>query len=114
MQNVTSIRQYKNQQTRRVFFDRQELNQVLNVYGRMVANGEWRDYAIGDDRDRAVFAIYRRASEMPLFTIVKCPGWAKKQGAFAIIGASGQILKRGHELPVVLRHFDKKRFSIIG
>lgn len=113
MQNVTSIQQYKQDRHARVFFDRRELDQVLRVYGRMVAAGEWRDYAIGDTKGRVEFAIYRQASEMPLFRVIKCPAWARKQGAYAILGASGQILKRGHDLATVLRHFDKKRFAVI-
>ena len=113
MQNVTSLNQHRQSKHARIFFDRRELDAILNVYGRMVAMGEWKDYAIGDDKDQAVFSIYRRASEMPLYRIIKCPKWARKQGAFAIIGASGQILKRGHDLKVALRYFDRKKFSVI-
>jgi len=114
MSNVTQIRDYRAQKYTRIFFDRKELDAILNVYGRMVANGEWRDYAMGDNKEQAVFAVFRRASEMPIYRIVKCPKWAKKQGAFAIISASGQILKRGHDLKVALRYFDKKRFNVVS
>lgn len=90
-----------------VTFDRRELNQILRLYGRMVAANEWRDYAIDHLSDSAVFSVYRRASETPLFRIVKTPGLARKQGAWMVIAAGGQVLKRGHELARVLAVFDK-------
>lgn len=90
-----------------VTFDRSELDQLLRLYGRMVAANEWRDYAIDHLSDRAVFSVFRRASETPLFQIVKDPKLARKQGAFAVIAASGVILKRGHELVRILGVFDK-------
>lgn len=86
-----------------VSFNRDELRTILNLYGRMVAAGEWRDYAIDFLRDRAVFSIYRRTSEVPLFRIVKDPSLARRQGAYAVMAPSGQILKRGQELARVLR-----------
>ncbi|TWG61031.1 uncharacterized protein DUF2794 [Aminobacter sp. J15] len=73
----------------------------------MVGAGEWRDYAIDHLRDRAVFSIYRRTSEVPLYRIVKTPALARKQGAYSVVAASGLILKRGHELERVLTVFDK-------
>lgn len=91
-----------------VFFDRRELAQILQVYGRMVAAGEWRDYAIGAGRDAAIFAVYRRTSEVPLYRIEKRPKLRNRQGAYAVIAASGLILKRGHELPQVLSVFEKR------
>ena len=91
-----------------VGFARRELEQILHLYGMMVAANEWRDYAIDHLSDRAVFSVYRRASETPLFQIVKTPALARRQGAWAIIGANGAVLKRGHELPRVLTVFDKK------
>ncbi len=90
-----------------VSFDRHELGQILRVYGRMVAAGEWRDYAIDTLKDRAVFSIFRRASEMPLFRIEKNPKLARRQGAYSVTAASGLVMKRGHELEPVLRVFDK-------
>lgn len=90
-----------------VTFQRRELDLILRVYGRMVAEGHWRDYAIDHLRDRAVFSAFRRTSEVPLFRIEKDPSRARKQGAFAIISAAGMVLKRGHELDVVLKYFDK-------
>lgn len=96
-----------------VFFSRRELDAILSVYGRMVAMGEWRDYAIGSSKDMAVFSVFRRTSEMPMFRIEKRPKLARKQGAFSIITATGLILKRGHDLATVLRYFDKKRFRVV-
>lgn len=89
-----------------VAFERRELDLILRLYGRMVAANEWRDYAIDHLADRAVFSVYRRASEVPLFQIVKDPKLARRQGAFAVIAAGGRILKRGHELARVLGIFD--------
>jgi hypothetical protein len=86
-----------------VSFNRPELQALLNLYGRMVAEGEWRDYAIDFGRDRAVFAVYRRASESPLFRIVKDPRLARRQGAYWVETTAGQVLKRGHDLARVLR-----------
>jgi len=90
-----------------VSFDRRELQEILRLYGRMVAANEWRDYAIDQLRDRAVFSVFRRTSETPLFQIVKNPSLARKQGAYSVVAATGSILKRGHELARVLSVFDK-------
>lgn len=87
-------------------FDRRELNAILAVYGRRVAEGEWRDYAIDHRREEAVFSIFRRASEMPLYRIVKQPKLARRQGAYSLVAATGMILKRGHDLRHVLRAID--------
>src|SRR6202012_3921321 len=91
----------------RVTFNRLELNRILNLYGRMVADGEWRDYAIDFLKDRAVFSVFRRSSEVPLYRIEKDPRLARKQGADSVISATGLIVKRGHELENVLRAVDK-------
>ena len=91
----------------RVVFDRKELTTLLGIYGRMVAAGEWRDYAIDFMRDRAVFSVFRRSTEYPLYRIEKNPKLARRQGAYAVITAAGQILKRGHELDRVLRVLEK-------
>lgn len=96
-----------------VTFERRELDRILNVYGRMVADGEWRDYAIDFLRDRAVFSIFRRASEVPIYRIEKDPKLARRQGAYSVISATGLIMRRGHELDRVLRVFDKK-LSLVG
>ena len=89
-----------------VTFERRELDQILRLYGRMVAAGEWRDYAIDHLKDRAIFSVFRRASEIPLFQIVKDPKLTRKQGAYSVVAATGAILKRGHELTRVLTVFD--------
>ena len=91
-----------------IVFDRPELNRILNLYGRMVAAGEWRDYALDFLEEVAVFSIFRRASEMPLFRIEKRPSLRAKQGHYSVIAHGGVILKRGHELAQVLKVFDKK------
>jgi hypothetical protein len=83
-------------------FTRQELTAILAVYGRKVAAGEWRDYAIDLGRDKAVFSVFRRASEVPLFRIEKSPKLARKQGAYSVMAPAGLILKRGHDLVRVL------------
>ncbi len=91
-----------------VTFNRRELDQILGVYGMMVAAGEWRDYAIDHMRDHAIFSVYRRTSEVPLFRIVKAPKLRTRQGAYSVVAATGKILKRGHELARVLGVFDNK------
>ena len=80
-----------------ISFDRRELNQILRVYGRKVADGEWRDYAIDHLKEQAVFSIFRRTSEVPLYQIVKQPKLARRQGAYSLVAATGLILKRGHD-----------------
>ncbi len=80
----------------------------------MVAAGEWRDYAIDFRVEVAVFSIYRRTSEMPLFRVEKRPKLREKQGLYAVIDASGHILKRGHDLAQVLRVFDKKLIKALA
>lgn len=88
-------------------FERRELDTLLRLYGQMVAANEWRDYAIDHLTDRAIFSVYRKASETPLFQIVKNPALARKQGAFSVVAANGSVLKRGHELARVLTVFNK-------
>ncbi|MDO5619990.1 MAG: DUF2794 domain-containing protein [Paracoccus sp. (in: a-proteobacteria)] len=97
----------------RVAFDRAELGVILSVYGRMVAAGEWRDYAMSFLRDVAVFSIFRRAAETPIYRIEKRPRLRNAQGAYAVIGMDGRILKRGHDLRAVVRVFDKKLIRAI-
>ncbi|MBY0447905.1 MAG: DUF2794 domain-containing protein [Hyphomonadaceae bacterium] len=96
-----------------VFWDRSELDKILSVYGRMVAAGEWRDYAMDALPDRALFSVFARASEAPLYQVEKRPALAQRQGAYAIVAAGGLILRRGTELAPVLRVFDKKRFRAV-
>jgi len=90
-----------------VTFNRRELNRILGLYGRQVAAGEWRDYAIDFLKDRAVFSIFRRSSEVPLYRIEKNPKLARRQGVYSVITATGLILRRGHELDRVLRVIDR-------
>jgi hypothetical protein len=90
-----------------IAFDRQELAQILSVYGRKVRSGEWRDYAIDTLREKAVFSVFRRASECPLYRIEKTPRLSRRQGAYSVIAATGLILKRGHDLARVLRALDR-------
>ncbi|WP_395944889.1 DUF2794 domain-containing protein [Brevundimonas sp.] len=96
-----------------VFFDRRELDPILRVYGRMVAQGEWRDYAIVGHKDFAEFAVFRRSGDAPLYRIEKRPALQSRQGQWAVIGEGGQILRRGRELALVLRVFDARRFQVI-
>lgn len=96
-----------------VTFERRELDRILNLYGRMVADGEWRDYAIDFMKDRAVFSVFRRSSEVPIYRIEKNPKLARRQGAYSVISSTGLIMRRGHELDRVLRVFDKK-LSLVG
>ncbi len=91
-----------------VAFNRTELNAILPLYGRMVAAGEWRDYGISCLRDVAVFSIFRRTAENPLYRIEKRPKLRSRQGIYAVLGMDGQVLKRGHDLRVVLRVLERK------
>ena len=97
-----------------VTFTRRELNRIFDLYGRKVAAGEWRDYAIDFLKDRAVFSVFRRSSETPLYRIEKDPKLARKQGAFSVISATGLIVRRGHELDRVLRSIDKSVLALVG
>lgn len=93
-------------------FDRHELRVILEVYGRMVAAGEWRDYAIDFLKDTAVFSVFRRTSEMPLYRIVKDPKLRHRQGAYSVVTPTGLILRRGHDLARVLAAIDKRLTSV--
>jgi hypothetical protein len=98
----------------RVTFDRCELDRLLKMYGRKVAAGEWRDYAIDFLRDRAVFSVFRRSSEVPIYRIEKNPKLARRQGAYSVISATGLIVRRGHELDRVLRSIDRSLSVVAG
>jgi hypothetical protein len=97
----------------KVFFDRRELNLILSLYGRMVSAGEWRDYAMDALDDRALFSIFRRTSEAPLYQVEKRPALARRHGAFSVVNAAGLILRRGHELPPVLAFLEPKRMRLL-
>ncbi|MEE9273215.1 MAG: DUF2794 domain-containing protein [Robiginitomaculum sp.] len=96
-----------------ISFDRYEIGLILNIYGQMVSKGLWKDYAMDMLPARAVFSVYRKASENPLYQIIKTPALRNKQGQFSIIAPGGLILKRGHDLKAVLCVFDKQRFSAL-
>lgn len=91
-----------------VAFQRNELSVILSLYGRMVAAGEWRDYGISTLRDVAVFSVFRRTAENPLYRIEKRPKLRNRQGMYAVIGMEGQVLKRGQDLKAVLRVLERK------
>ena len=105
---VVDLREYrKSNDGLPITFHRRELDAILRIYGRMVGDGEWRDYAIDHLKEKAVFSVFKRSGEMPLFRIEKNPKLSAKQGAFSVINVDGRILKRGHDLPQVLKVFDK-------
>ena len=91
----------------RVTFDRRELSRIFGLYGRKVAAGEWRDYAIDFLKDRAVFSVFRRTSEVPIYRIEKNPRLARRKGVYSVISATGLIVRRGPELDRVLRAIDR-------
>ncbi|MGV1753741.1 DUF2794 domain-containing protein [Agrobacterium sp. CG674] len=106
--SVVDIREYRqSKDVLPITFHRRELDAILRIYGRMVGEGEWRDYAIDHLKDKAVFSVFKRSGEMPLFRIEKNPKLASKQGAYSVVNVDGRILKRGHELAQVLKVFDK-------
>lgn len=95
-------------------FDRAELTRILDLYGRMVAAGHWRDYAIAMERDVAVFSAYRRATERPEFRIEKRPALSQRQGVWALFGEHGTILRRGHELGPVLAPVERRLMKLVA
>lgn len=96
-----------------IAFDRAELGRILDLYGRMVAAGEWRDYAMDFSRDAAVFSAFRRAAERPEVRIEKRPSLRQRQGMWALIGETGATLKRGHELPGVLAPVERRLLKLV-
>lgn len=96
------------QPVEQVSFDRKELSHILTLYGRMVALGEWRDYGISCLTEVAIFSIFRRTAENPLYKIEKRPRLRMRQGLYAVIGMDGQVLRRGHDLPAVLKVLERK------
>jgi len=94
-------------------FDRIELTRILDLYGRMVAAGHWRDYAIELGRDAAVFAAFRRAAERPEIRIEKCPALRRKQGMWALVGEAGAVLRRGHDLGPVLAPVERRLMKLV-
>lgn len=101
-------------QWRQIGFDRRELTQILNLYGRMVAAGNWRDYAIDLGRDAAIFSAFRRSAERPEYRIEKRPALRLKQGMWALVGEGGAILKRGQELGPILAPVERKLIKLVS
>jgi hypothetical protein len=99
---------------RTIFFERLELDRLLRFYGRMVAAGEFRDYALDALPDRALFSVYRRTSEAPLYQIEKRPDDARKQGAYSVKAIDGRVLRRGHDLARVIAVLEPKRMQVVG
>lgn len=113
VQNIIALKPHKKSKgPSQVAFHRTELALILNVYGQMVSQGHWKDYALDMLRERAIFSIYRRATETPLYTITKTPALKDKQGQYSVIAPGGLIMKRGNDLKAVLRVFDKQRFRV--
>ena len=96
-----------------VCFDRREFGVIFSLYGRMVAAGEWRDYGLSTLRDMAVFSIFRRTAEMPLYRVEKRPALRAKQGMFAVVAMDGRIMRRGHDLAQVLRVLEPKAVRLV-
>ena len=99
---------------RTVFFERLELDRLFRFYGRMVAAGEWRDYALDALPDCALFSVYRRTSEAPLYQIEKRPENARKQGEFSVRAVDGRVLRRGPDLARVLAVLEPKRMQVVA
>jgi hypothetical protein len=113
--NIVNIQTKSNRKIpEKIAFHRLELTPILNLYGRMVAAGEWRDYGISCLREVAVFSVFKRTAENPLFRIEKRPKLRNKQGIYAVIGAEGQMLKRGHDLKSVLGVIERKLIRTVN
>lgn len=97
-----------------VGFERKEMERILNLYGRMVAAGHWRDYAVDMGKDAAVFAAFRRTSERPQMRIEKRPANRNKQGMWTLHGEHGQMLKRGHDLAGVLAPMERRLMKLVS
>jgi len=113
---LSVIAPFPNLRDRRLIasFERRELTRILDLYGRMVAAGHWRDYALRFSPDAAVFAAFRRSSERPEIRIEKRPELRAKQGAFALIGEHGQVLKRGQDLGLVLAPVERRLMRLVA
>ena len=98
----------------RVTFSRRELDRIFMLYGRKVAAGEWRDYAIDFLRDRAVFSVFRRSSEIPIYRIEKNPKLERRHGTYGVVSVTGLVIKRGHELERVLRVLDRSLSVVVN
>lgn len=96
-----------------VAFDRRELMAILNVYGRMVDAGEWRDYGMSFLQDTAVFSIFRRTAEHPIYRVEKRPRLRERQGMYSVVAMDGRVLKRGHDLKSVLRVLERQLIRVV-
>ena len=96
-----------------IHFHRTELSSIISLYGRMVAAGEWRDYGISSLKEVAIFSIFRRAAEHPIYTIEKRPKLKGKQGMYSVVGMDGHILKRGQDLKTVLHVLERKLIKLV-
>ena len=101
-------------QPHQVGFERAELTRILDLYGRMVAAGEWRDYAMDFSKDHAAFAAFRRTAEVPQMRLEKRPALRQRQGIWALFGEHGQVLKRGHELAGVLAPVERRLLKVVS
>lgn len=113
MGTVTPFPQSPGQRPSQIGFDRLELTRILDLYGRMVAAGHWRDYAIELGRDAAIFAAFRRAAERPEVRIEKRPALRARQGMWALVNEAGTVLKRGHELGAVLAPVERRLMKLV-
>ena len=111
--NFGSVVAFPGVRPNQIGFDREELQRILDLYGRMVAAGEWRDYAMDFDKNFAAFSAFRRAAERPNARIEKRPSLRNKQGMWTLFGEHGQILKRGHELAGVLAPMERRLVKAI-
>lgn len=111
MNNITPL--FAGRSGIQVTFDRHELNHIMNLYGRMVAAGLWRDYAVDMTREEAVFSAFRRASERPEVRVVKRPELRARQGQYILFGEAGIILRRSHELPPLLAPLERKLLKLV-
>ncbi|MBB4632991.1 DUF2794 domain-containing protein [Sphingosinicella soli] len=111
MNNITPL--FAGRAPTQVTFDRYELNHIMNLYGRMVAAGLWRDYAVDMNREEAVFSAFRRASERPEVRVVKRPELRVRQGQYILLGEAGAVLRRGHELPPLLAPLERKLLKLV-
>lgn len=110
MKNFVSIANFN---SNLVSFQKPELTIILSLYGRMVATGEWRDYGISSLKEVAIFSIFRRTAENPIYKIEKRPKLRNRQGEYAVVGIDGQILKRGHDLKSVLGILERKLIKLV-
>ncbi|MXO66773.1 DUF2794 domain-containing protein [Altericroceibacterium endophyticum] len=111
--NAGNVLSFPGRKPEQVGFERQELQRILDLYGRMVAAGEWRDYAMDFTRDCAIFAAFRRTADVPQARLEKRPALRNRQGMWALFGEQGQVLKRGHDLSNVLAPMERRLMKAV-